>query len=240
MIKRIAVFVLLVPITAQADNCSGFRDCFNTLQTALSTAVGLALIAMLTVVKNAEAILKSDALQRILGIVPVPGSSPAMGMSSREGAYLGTAKFPPGTVGYGVHYSIGTISGLLQDFGEAKIGDLFNRPDVQALLAKENTWENNYQVAQLEYNYWADVLTDPNQSFENRVGGFVGVAFEPLVRSDVQIGVGWAAENLEQARSYATDYIIDPVILTVQNGVDQAKAFAQHRMEYLRSKFSGR
>ncbi|MBC8155071.1 MAG: hypothetical protein H7Z72_19435, partial [Bacteroidetes bacterium] len=103
-------------------------------------------------------------------------------MSSREGAYLGTQRFPYGTVGYGVHASIASIRGIFGGLGEARIGDLFNRPDVQALLALEDTPENNRRVAELEYQYWVDIYNDPTQSTRNTAGGFAGSSVSPGAR----------------------------------------------------------
>ncbi|MEZ0539977.1 type VI secretion system tube protein TssD [Fibrella arboris] len=148
--------------------------------------------------------------------------------NSRLGAYLGTAKFPYGTVGYGVHYGIGLVrlgsflTTSNSGFGEAAIGELFNRPDVQALLAMENTPENNRKVAQLEYDYWTDVLTDSNQSLSNRIGGFAGVIFSPENRSKIQM----VAAQVVHSPVYLSDAIIE------------LKNVAQHRLEQLSREFT--
>ncbi|GAA4409190.1 hypothetical protein GCM10023187_32110 [Nibrella viscosa] len=204
---------------------------------ALTTAVGLALFAILTIVANVDALIHSDSLQRLLGIVPATATDSGLDMGSREGAYAGTAHFPPGTVGYSVHNSIGLIQTLLHDYGQARIGELFNRPDVQELLGRENTLENNQRVAQLEYDYWMDIVLDPTQTRENRIGGLLGVTFNPEVRTNVQMRVGEGAEWLSDNWNYAVNYVIDPAILAIQDGVEQVNAFAQHRIDYLKRVF---
>ena len=154
---------------------------------------------------------------------PIKGSnSGGIDLSTRQGAYEGTLKFKPGTVGYGVNLSIGAIKYGFNSNGQAKIGELFNRADVQELLAKENTPENNNKVAQLEYNYWQQVKNDPNILFEDWAGGQVGTMFSPELRTKIQMGT-----------AYAIDNYVDPNLLKIRDGIDQMKVIALYRVKLL-------
>ena len=100
--------------------------------------------------------------------------------SSRRAALEATRRFTPGTVGYGVHTAIRTISSVLDGsdlipeslpfFGggfvdsnsfDAEIGNYFKRPDIQRLMGRRfdgpGGKEANLKVATGEYEYWLEV-----------------------------------------------------------------------------------
>ncbi|MDX2240678.1 MAG: calcium-binding protein [Leptolyngbyaceae cyanobacterium bins.302] len=100
--------------------------------------------------------------------------------SSRRAALEATRRFPPGTVGYGVHAAIQTISSVIDSsdripeslpfFGggpidsnsfDAEIGNYFKRPDIQRLMGRRfdepGGREANLKVATGEYEYWREV-----------------------------------------------------------------------------------
>jgi hypothetical protein len=90
--RKIAVALLLVflPTKLLADNCGGFGDCFGTLQLALATAVGLAVLSLLldclpgigTVKGLIEAYTGEDMVtrqklenwERVVGVIPLGGA----------------------------------------------------------------------------------------------------------------------------------------------------------------------
>ncbi len=103
-------------------------------------------------------------------------------MKTRLGAKLGTENFPNGTVGYGVHASISVIKWGLNDLGGVLIGEVFNSPEAQRIMALPDTKENNLKIAKLEYQYWLRVKKESESYSENRFGGNMGSFFEPESR----------------------------------------------------------
>ncbi|WP_337040310.1 hypothetical protein [Emticicia sp. 17c] len=111
-------------------------------------------------------------------------------LKTRLGAKLATEKFREGTVGYGVHASITTIRSIFGDYGDAFIGELFNSPEAQRIMALPNTKENNLKIARLEYEYWNRVA-DENRFFsEDYFGGAAGSSFKPDSRTTIQFLLG--------------------------------------------------
>lgn len=106
--------------------------------------------------------------------------------SSRLGAYLATAGYPPGSVGSVFHFVIGSFYTALGTFGEERIGDLFNSPEAKALYDQPIDSPAGKQLATLEYNYWEHVREEDPYS----PGGNLGSIFGPDSRDDVQRVVG--------------------------------------------------
>ncbi|PWN72322.1 hypothetical protein C1631_006910 [Chryseobacterium phosphatilyticum] len=73
---------------------------------------------------------------------------------SRLGAMIATKDFTRDQVGYGVYPSIRLIHLLFGNVGEQKIGEVFNRPDVQKALRKIRTHESHKFVGSIEESYW--------------------------------------------------------------------------------------
>ncbi len=101
---------------------------------------------------------------------------------SRLGAYAATKGYPAGTVGNAVHNAIGTIYGTLGNYGEEKIGRVFNSPEAKALYNEPVGSDAGRQMAAIEQQYWANVKTEDPSS----PGGNLGAAFSPGVRDWLQ------------------------------------------------------
>ncbi|MBO0953175.1 hypothetical protein [Fibrella forsythiae] len=156
------------------------------------------------------------------------------GLSGREGALLGTESFPRGTVGYGVHASISLIRSTLGDVGQARIGAFFTQPQVQRLLARPDTAENNRRVAELEYQYWQGVRH--NSSWGDWVGGTLGSQFNPSFRTYFPMYVTGPTRH---AYDYTRDELIDPVTGYVTSKLNSLSDFATRRLQQLRERFPG-
>jgi hypothetical protein len=119
-------------------------------------------------------------LLRVLGrvddgtLVPDP--------DSRLGAYAATRGYPVGTVGHSVHNAIGTIYVTFANYGQEKIGRVFNSPEARALYNQPVASCAGYQMALLEYQYWSDVRGEDGLS----PGGNMGSAFNPTARDLLQ------------------------------------------------------
>ncbi len=101
---------------------------------------------------------------------------------SRLGAYAATKGYPAGTVGNAVHNAIGTIYSTLGNYGEEKIGRVFNSPEAKALYDQPVDSDAGRQMAAIEQQYWANVKSEDGAS----PGGNLGAAFSPGVRDWLQ------------------------------------------------------
>jgi len=102
--------------------------------------------------------------------------------SSRLGAYAATRGFPSGTVGAAVHRAIGAIYLIFGNYGQERIGSVFNSPEAQALYGQPVTSCASMQMAHLEYQYWRDVQAEDGWS----PGGQMGSMFNPSARNFIQ------------------------------------------------------
>jgi hypothetical protein len=101
---------------------------------------------------------------------------------SRLGAYAATRGYAPGTVGNSVHNAIGTIFVTFANYGQERIGRVFNSPEARALYDKPVASCAGRQMALLEYQYWRDVAAEDPWS----PGGRMGSMFNPAVRDLLQ------------------------------------------------------
>jgi hypothetical protein len=101
---------------------------------------------------------------------------------SRLGAYAATRGYPSGTVGASVHAAIGTIYTLMGNYGEERIGRVFNSPEARALYGQPVASCAGMQMAMLEHQYWQDVRNEDSWS----AGGRLGSAFNPTSRDLLQ------------------------------------------------------
>lgn len=104
---------------------------------------------------------------------------------SRLGAYAATRGYPAGTVGNSVHSAIGTIYLTFANYGQERIGRVFNAPEAKALYGQPVASCAGMQMALLEYQYWNDIVSEDGWS----PGGRMGSAFNPTVRNWLQTGV---------------------------------------------------
>jgi len=101
---------------------------------------------------------------------------------SRLGAYDATKGYPPGTVGDSVHNAIGTIYATLGNYGQEKIGRVFNSPEVRELYAEPVESDAGKRMAAIEKQYWENVRReDPNSP-----GGQLGSMFSADGRYKLQ------------------------------------------------------
>jgi len=87
-----------------------------------------------------------------------------------------------GTVGNSVHNAIGTIYITFANYGQERIGRVFNSPEARALYDQPVASCAGYQMAALEYQYWQDVRAEDAVS----PGGNMGSAFNPVARDLLQ------------------------------------------------------
>jgi hypothetical protein len=104
---------------------------------------------------------------------------------SRLGAYAATRGYPPGTVGNSVHHAIGTIYVTFANYGQERIGRVFNSPEARALYDQPVASCAGMQMAMLEHQYWQDVTREDGWS----PGGRMGSMFNPTVRNFLQTNV---------------------------------------------------
>ena len=103
---------------------------------------------------------------------------------SRLGAYHATKGYPPGTVGNSVHRAIGGIYMGFGQFGEERIGRVFNSAEAAALFNDPVDSPSGLRMAEIEHEYWTKAKAeDPWSS-----GGHMGSAFKPGVRDVIQKG----------------------------------------------------
>ncbi|MEA5621320.1 calcium-binding protein, partial [Cronbergia sp. UHCC 0137] len=138
--------------------------------------------------------------------------------TDRYAALKATEKFPEGTIGYGVHQGIRALYyGLLlpYDIGvggfrnrySARIGELFLKPEVQALMAKPiSNSEANRQVAQMEFEYWTSVKNDPNSSFDDRWGAEMALRYSIDVRAEIQKNFA-NGQEIEAAKLIGSNFL---------------------------------
>jgi hypothetical protein len=104
---------------------------------------------------------------------------------SRLGAYAATRGYPPGSVGAAVHNAIGTIYILFGNYGQERIGRVFNSPEARALYGAPVESPAGAQMAAIEARYWQNVRAEDQWS----PGGQLGSAFSPVVRDWLQRNV---------------------------------------------------
>ena len=104
---------------------------------------------------------------------------------SRLGAYAATRGYPPGSVGEAVHNAIGAIYIALGNYGEERIGRVFNSPEARALYNQPVDSPAGAQMAAIEERYWQNVRAEDAWS----PGGQLGSAFSPAVRDFLQRNV---------------------------------------------------
>lgn len=104
---------------------------------------------------------------------------------SRLGAYAATRGYPPGTVGEAVHNATGTIYLTFANYGQEKIGRVFNAPEAQALYREPVTSCAGRRMATIEHSYWSNVAAEDGWS----PGGKMGSMFSPYVRDLLQVHV---------------------------------------------------
>ncbi|MEB3293606.1 MAG: calcium-binding protein [Synechococcales bacterium] len=142
---------------------------------------------------------------------------------NRLGALEATKDFPPGTIGYGVHQGIdllyngvsvpGFLLGIvtiprvtlggLGDRYSAQIGTLFQRPEMQALMARPATDQAaQLEVAQREVEYWKGVLNNPNSSAEDKKGAELAMVFSAERRAEIQKDFADGRSELEVAEVF--------------------------------------
>jgi hypothetical protein len=121
---------------------------------------------------------------------------------SRLGAYAATRGYPPGTVGNAVHRAIGTIYLSLGNYGEERIGRVFNSPEALALYNQPVDSPAGALMAAIEFRYWQNVAAEDPFS----AGGQLGSAFDPEARDWLQRNVfGTTPEPGEQGPDAPTD-----------------------------------
>jgi hypothetical protein len=101
---------------------------------------------------------------------------------SRLGAYAATRGYGAGTVGNAVHNAIGTIFVTFGNYGQERIGRVFNSPEARALYDQPVASCAGAQMAMLEHQYWQDVRREDPWS----PGGNMGSAFNPKARDLLQ------------------------------------------------------
>ena len=101
---------------------------------------------------------------------------------SRLGAYAATKGYPPGSVGEAVHNAIGTIYIALGNYGEERIGRVFNSAEARALYNHPVDSQAGALMAAIEERYWQNVRAEDAWS----PGGQLGSAFSPAVRDFLQ------------------------------------------------------
>ena len=114
--------------------------------------------------------------------------------TDRYAALKATEKFSIGTVGYGVHQGINLLVdglfGIGDGFGNrysARVGEFFQKPEVQALMAKPIGDSNaNRLVAQMEFEYWTSVKNNPNASRSDKLGAAIALQFSIDDRAKLQ------------------------------------------------------
>jgi len=131
----------------------------------------------INMLKNAK-----DQLQAIRG-------SYAPLQDIRIGAFAGTLKFAPGTVGSGTNSAIQIIHSIFGALGQEAIGGYFNHPRIQQYMAKPvSNRLANTAVAAGEYKFWCNVqkayyakfigdfssATFNIETFKNLLGGIAG------------------------------------------------------------------
>ncbi|MCA9585869.1 MAG: hypothetical protein KC657_10975 [Myxococcales bacterium] len=104
---------------------------------------------------------------------------------SRLGAYAATRGYPPGSVGEAVHNAIGTIYIVFNDYGQERIGRVFNSPEARALYGFPVESSAGAQMAAIEQRYWQNVLLEDSWS----PGGKLGSMFSPVTRDWLQQNV---------------------------------------------------
>lgn len=105
---------------------------------------------------------------------------------SRLGAYAATAGYRAGTVGFGVHRAIGAIFLTFGNYGQERIGRVFNAPQAKALYEDPVDSASGYKMAQTELVYWNNIAIEDPWS----AGGKLGSAFNAPVRNWIQITLG--------------------------------------------------
>jgi len=110
-------------------------------------------------------------------VLPPPDSR-----SRTNQTYAATRGYPVGTVGNSVHNAIGTIYITFANYGQERIGRVFNSPEARALYDQPVASCAGYQMAALEYQYWQDVRAEDAVS----PGGNMGSAFNPVARDVLQ------------------------------------------------------
>ncbi|MDB9414783.1 hypothetical protein PN446_19935, partial [Microcystis aeruginosa CS-567/02] len=162
--------------------------------------------------------------------------------ASRQAAFIGTKGYPQGTIGEGVHHSIGAIYLVFGSNFEASIGEYFNDPAIKELLAKPITDQQaNQKVAEGEYRYWVNkrqqsitetkqiLNNSANQIFSgnissalrnlgdipvnNFVGGFLGSQFDIQTRASIQEFASDPVKKLRDYFSVQNSKKVDPLVL---------------------------
>jgi RHS repeat-associated protein len=101
---------------------------------------------------------------------------------SRLGAYAATRGYAKGTVGHAVHAGIATVYLVFGNYGQEKIGRVFNSPEAKALYnLPVDSWAGR-RMAQLEYQYWHNVHVEDPWS----PGGELGASFDTNARDFLQ------------------------------------------------------
>ncbi len=155
--------------------------------------------------------------------------------SSRLAAYIGTKHFEQGTIGYAVNKNIAFLYLGLNDNIQAEIGNYFNDPETQKLLAQPITNKlANLEVARGEYQYWEDVQSkafdeivltivddvDYGEIFkgdfsslkelndipiDDLIGGTLGSAFDTKTRALIQKRTSDISEGISNTTEYIRD-----------------------------------
>nr|NCS31076.1 hypothetical protein [Microcystis aeruginosa F13-15] len=162
--------------------------------------------------------------------------------ASRQAAFIGTKGYAQGTIGEGVHRSIGAIYLVFGSNFEASIGEYFNDPAIKELLAKPITDQQaNQKVAEGEYRYWVNkrqqsitetkqiLNNSANQIFSgnissalrnlgdipvnNFVGGFLGSQFDIQTRASIQEFASDPVKKLRDYFSVQNSKKVDPLVL---------------------------
>jgi hypothetical protein len=105
--------------------------------------------------------------------------------SSRLGAYQATAGNERGTTGRAAHNSIGGIYLLLGNFGQDRIGDVFNSSEARELYDQSLSNGSSRQLAETEHGYWEN-----QRRTQGSAGGYMGSAFSPAARDMIQQVMG--------------------------------------------------
>jgi hypothetical protein len=102
--------------------------------------------------------------------------------TTRLGAYAGTTGYKRGTVGASVHHAIGAIYLEFGNWGEERIGTVFNSMEAKRLFNQPVKGNASMMIATIEYGYWNKVAVEDPWSAGARVAG----TFSPEARDWLQ------------------------------------------------------
>ena len=193
---------------------NGKNGYFETFKDALKTAA------------------QSYALNSLILTGIEAGTGPIPDPESRLGAFYATKGYPADTVGNAVHRAIGAIYLVFGTAGEEKIGRVFNDPRAKMMFNKPiKSWYSRC-IAEVEYQYWANVKEENPDSF----GGNLGKAARPRLRDCIQQAFTLSFCWKKSKTRSLTEKSLVKVVSFIPDGYIRRNYLCQNKSVYCKAK----